>query len=178
MKVVLIRHGRVLSDWEDPCDSASFAEASARYDEAPIAPLPPISIPIEKVYVSELPRSAATAAFLTGRKVIVKTSLINEVRIRPFVETRRRLPLWLWNRASTALWLASAPSAPEPLRETRRRVASFLNLLSARGEDCIVVGHGYCLCAMMKAMRRRGFSGSYHFKMRNGEVLEFEKDSR
>jgi broad specificity phosphatase PhoE len=174
MKIVLIRHGRVLLDWARRCDSETFDRNNRLYDGAPIAPLPAMTIPIEKVYISELPRSAATAAFLRGSKTIEKTGLINEVPVGSFVETKRRLPLWLWNAASTAQWLANASRAREPIRETQKRIDAFLGLLAARGEDCIVVGHGMYFYRMMLTMKRRGYAGRIHRHMENGEVIEFE----
>lgn len=176
MRIVLIRHGRVLLDWEKSCDSATFDRNNRLYDEAPIAPLPAMTIPIEKVYISELPRTQATAAFLTGKKSIEKTGLINEVPVGSFVDTKLRLPLWFWNVASTIQWIRNAPRAREPRRETSRRVAAFIDLLASRGEDCIVVGHGMYFYQMMLALRGRGFNGRIHRRMENGEVLEFEKD--
>ena len=175
MKIVLIRHGRVLLDWERRCDSETFDRNNRLYDGAPIAPLPAMAIPIEKVYISELPRSAATAAFLRGEKSIEKTGLINEVPVGSFIDTKLRLPLWLWNAASTSQWLRCAPRARETVRETQRRIDAFLELVGARGEDCIVVGHGMYFYRMMLTMRRRGFTGRIHRRMENGEVIEFEK---
>ena len=175
MKIVLIRHGRVLLDWERRCDSAAFDRSNRLYDEASIAPLPAMSIPIEKVYISELPRTTATAAFLTGKKSIERTGLINEVPLGSFIDTKLRLPLWLWNAASTIQWIRNASRAREPRRETSRRVAAFIDLLASRGEDCIVVGHGMYFYQMMLALRGRGFRGRIHRRMENGEVLEFER---
>jgi broad specificity phosphatase PhoE len=174
MKIVLIRHGRVLLDWAGRCDSETYDRNNRLYDEAPIAPLPAMAIPIEKVYISELPRSAATAAFLRGGKSIEKTGLINEVPVGSFVDTRLRLPLWLWNVASTIQWLRGAPRAREALRDTQGRIDAFLELLAERGEDCIVVGHGMYFYRMMLTMKRRGYAGRIHRHMENGEVIEFE----
>ncbi len=176
LRIVLVRHGRVIINWDKNPDSSTFDEQNIYYDDAPIAPLPAMNIPIENVYVSEYPRSAATAAFLVGSKKIEKNPLMNEVPIRAFAKTRMHLPFWFWNTMATIQWLLNSPRALEPRRVTLRRVAAFLNLLEVRHEDCILVGHGIYFYEMMLMMHRRGFKGRLHRHMANGEALEFRLD--
>jgi len=176
LRIVLIRHGRVIIDWDKHPDSMTFDAQNIYYDKAPIAPLPTINIPISKVYISGYPRSAATAAFLVGPKTVEKTVLINEVPIRAFCRTAGHLPFWFWNTMATVQWLFNSPRALEPRRTTLSRVEAFLNLLVARHEDCIVVGHGIYFYELMMMMRRRGFKGRLHRYMANGEALEFRLD--
>ena len=176
MRVVLIRHAHVLIDWLDRYSSRDYDLENEAYDLAPIEELKPIDIAIEKVYISSLPRSAATAAFLVGEKRIEKTKLLDEVPIRSFRDTVRKLPTWLWNSLATIQWHRNSERQLETRQETDRRIDAFLAMIEDRREDCIIVGHGIYFYEMMKRMHRRGYQGRIQRYMRNGEVLEFRLD--
>jgi len=173
MRVVLLRHARVLVAWKKRYSSSGYDDENANYDRAPVESLPPIDMAIRKVYVSTLPRSAATAAFLVGEKDIETTSLLDEVPIRSFKDSERHLPTWLWNVMATLQWHAGSPRQRETRKETQRKIDAFLDLIEARGEDCIVVGHGIHFYDMMKRMKARGYGGKIKKYMRNGEYREF-----
>jgi broad specificity phosphatase PhoE len=177
MRVVLIRHAHVLVDWATHYTSAGYDAENEGYDRAPVEPLPPIDIPIEKVYISSLPRTEATAAFLVGKKRIEKTGLIDEVPLRAPFRSERKMPVWLFNALATIQWHAGSRRQPESRAETDRKIDAFLDRIEAEGEDCIVVGHGIYFYEMMKRMRRRGYSGRIQRYMKNGEILEFGLES-
>ena len=176
MKVVLIRHARVRQEWKTHYDSAGYDNDNILYDSAGIEDLEPIDLPIEKVYISTLPRSAATAAFLVGEKRVEMTDLLDEVPIRSSFDTARKLPIWLWNLLATWQWHRNHPRQLEPRRKTDEKIEAFLDRIEAAGEDCIVVGHGIHFYRMMRHMRARGYRGEIKRYMRNGERLGFEFD--
>jgi hypothetical protein len=173
-----MRHARVLSVWKKRYDSAGYDRENQNYDLAPIELFPPVDIPIEKVYVSTLPRSAATADCLVGEKNIETTPLLDEVPIRSFMDSRRMLPTWLWNAMATIQWLAGSKRQFETKALTDRKIDAFLDMVEAAGEDCIVVGHGIHFYEMMKRMKRRGYRGRVTRYMRNGETRTFEFAAR
>lgn len=177
MRVVLLRHARVLVDWKKRYSSSGYDNENANYDRAPVEPLPPIDMAIRKVYVSTLPRSAATAACLVGEKDIEKTPLLDEVPIRSFKDSERHLPTWFWNVMATLQWHLGSPRQRETRKETQRKIDAFLDLIEERGEDCIVVGHGIHFFDMMKKMKARGYGGKIKKYMRNGEFREFCVDA-
>ncbi len=174
MKVVLIRHGRVLVEWKKRYDSRGYDAENAHYDSAPIEALLPIVLPIKKVYISSLPRSAATAAFLPGGKSIEATRLLDEVPIRSFIDTKLVLPTWLWNAMATLQWHRDHPRQGESKTGTDRKIDAFLDRIEGEGEDCVVVGHGLYFFRMMQRMKLRGYQGDIKRYMRNGEIMTFE----
>jgi broad specificity phosphatase PhoE len=173
MRIVLLRHARVLVEWKRHYNSSDYDAENAHYDRAPVEASRPIEIPIRKVYVSTLPRSAATAAFLTGEKEVVVTSLLDEVPIRSFMDSELRLPTWFWNILATLQWHRGSGRQHEDREETDRRIDAFLDLVEARGEDCIAVGHGIQFYEMMKRMKARGYEGRAKKYLRNSETREF-----
>lgn len=177
MKLVLIRHARVLVRWKKRYDSQGYDQENAHYDRAAVEPLPPMDIPIQKVYVSTLPRSAATAAFLLGEKRIEATPLLDEVPIRSFRDTGHRLPTWFWNFMATLQWHLNHPRQRETRNTTDAKIKTFLDKVEAAGEDCIVVGHGIHFYRMMRQMQARGYKGEIKRYMRNGEIMGFELDT-
>lgn len=176
MRIVLIRHGRVLVEWKKSYTPAGYDAENELYDRSPIAPLEPIDIPIEKVYVSTLPRTEATAAFLVGEKRLEKTSLINEVPIRSPFDSARSWPVHFLNFLATLQWHGGSRRQRETRARTDLRIDAFLDKIEAEGEDCIVVGHGIYFYEMMKIMKRRGYSGEPRRYMRNGEIVEFRRE--
>lgn len=173
MRVILVRHAHVGIEWKKRYNSTDYDLENERYDLAPIEALDPIDISIEKVYISTLPRTAATASFLVGKKHIETTELLDEVPIRSFRDSQCKLPTWLWNSLATIQWHLSSPRQLETRITTDRRIDAFLTKIEAAREDCIVVGHGIYFYEMMKRMRRRGYQGKIKRFMRNGEMLEF-----
>jgi broad specificity phosphatase PhoE len=173
MRVILIRHGRVLVDWQKRYNSAAYDAENLRYDSAPIEELERMDLGIERVYTSTLPRSAATAAFLEGPVRIDATSLLDEVPLRSFKDSEALLPTWLWNFMATLQWHIGSRRTRETRAETDTRIDAFLDRIEAAGEDCIVVGHGLHFYEMMRRMKKRGYEGRIKRYMRNGEILEF-----
>lgn len=173
MRVFLLRHARVLVEWKKRYTSVGYDEESARYDSAPIEIQAIPNLGPSKVYVSSLPRTAATAELIEGRPAYEISPLLDEVPIRSFRDSRIELPTWLWNLGASLQWLWGSKRQREGRKDTRRRAQAFLDLLEARGEDCVVVGHGIHFYVLMRQMRTRGYSGRIKRYMRNAEVREF-----
>jgi broad specificity phosphatase PhoE len=176
MRVILVRHARVLVEWKKRYSSAAYDGENAHYDRASIGSLDPMDFGVRKVYISRLSRSAATAAFIVGASQPEVTDLLDEVPIRSFKDTGRELPTWLWNLGATLQWLRGSRRQREAHSQTRERASAFLDLLESRGEDCVVVGHGIHFFVLMKLMKGRGYSGRIKRYMRNGEAREFDLD--
>lgn len=173
MRVILLRHARVQVEWKKRYTSAGYDAESARYDFAPIETRPIPGLGPSKVYVSSLPRTAATAELIEGKPAYEISSLLDEVPIRSFRDSPVELPTWLWNLGASLQWLWGSRRQREGRKDTRRRARAFLDLLEARGEDCVVVGHGIHFYVLMKEMKARGYSGEIKRYMRNAEVKEF-----
>ncbi len=176
MRVFLLRHARVLVEWKKRYTSAGYDAESARYDAAPIETKGIPGLGPSKVYVSRLPRTAATAELIEGKPAYEVCGLLDEVPIRSFRDSQIELPTWLWNLGASFQWLWGSGRQREGRRGTRQRARSFLDLLEARGEDCVVVGHGIFFYVLMKEMKARGYSGEIKRYMRNAEVREFALD--
>ena len=81
MIVAVIRHAKVNMKWKLMMSSAGYDKGCADYDAADVMPVT-VSLPeanFERIYVSALPRTTATARQVFEDREFDKTALINEV---------------------------------------------------------------------------------------------------
>ena len=178
MIVAVIRHAKVDMKWEPLMTSAEYDKGCAAYDEAPVLPvtakLPPIEF--QRIYVSTLPRTAATARQVVGDREFHATSLINEVQAKSGFDTELKLPGFVWSAMHTIQWLANIPRQPETRAQTRRRAKKFVRYLMRKNENCVVFTHGFFMVTLMQEMKKQGFRPDHErLHYRNGEVVICEK---
>lgn len=116
MKIVIIRHAKVNMEWEKRYDSALYDLACKKYDTSDIVPISEIissGNSVCMIYISELSRSYKTAYKLFGRTDFCRTSLINEVPLRSFKDTKKKYPLWIWDFIGRLQWLFNNKRQPE-----------------------------------------------------------------
>jgi broad specificity phosphatase PhoE len=171
-----MRHFKVQHQWKDRYSSREFDFDQEAYDARPICETRDIEQDIEKVYISELPRARSTCECLVGEKRVVMTPLINEIKLRAFMETDWALPISVWDRMSLIQWRLGGRRQLETRRETIERANEFVRLVEAEEEDCIVVSHCLFLRELSGVMRKRGFRGQYLKELlKNGEMIEYRK---
>lgn len=176
MKVVLIRHFKVVHEWKKFCNCSEFYEDLNAYNSKPITETKEIDFPIRTVYISTLSRTAETAKHLKGEKDIIKTALINEVEFKGKSKNNIRLPNILWYLIMSAKWRMNSKNMTETLMETRLRAKEFLSMIEEKNEDCIVVSHGLFLLVLMHMMAEKGYKGGVKKKrLENGEIIEMKK---
>lgn len=123
MKVILIRHFKVDHQWKRKCTYNEFFDDLAAYNTKPVIEPKELNFPIEKVYISTLPRTEATAKYLVGTKTIVKTDLINEVDFSGRSRIRVRLSNSFWYLIAATKWQFNSRRINETIRRTRKEPA-------------------------------------------------------
>ena len=87
MIVTVIRHAKVDMKWDLMMTSAGYDKGCADYDTAGVLPVT-VRLPeteFERIYVSALPRTTATARQVFADREFESTALINEVPERSVV---------------------------------------------------------------------------------------------
>ncbi|MCM8873406.1 MAG: histidine phosphatase family protein [Paludibacteraceae bacterium] len=159
MRIVVIRHGKVLHNWKKWCSSVEFDEQCALYDSAPIdlASINAAVNDVQTIYISTLDRTLQTAKKIFGEVDFKRTSSINEVPLRSGFDTAVKMPLWFWNVLGRLQWLTRSKRQPENKIQTAIRAEQFASLVVSRNENCAVVTHGVFMHALIKAMKKEGF---------------------
>ena len=168
MQLIFIRHAAVDIELPDICDSERYDQAYTEYDRSGIRSDTGVSEVLQTlgspspgpvpVYVSSLRRTALTAQLIFGGSVEThSSSLLDEIPLRSFADTRIKLPFWLWNILARIQWFFGIKRQPETRRQSIARAERVLDCLTAKGEDCIVISHGYFLFVLFARARRRGY---------------------
>ena len=178
MIVVVIRHAKVDMKWKPMMTSAEYDKACADYDSAAVLPvtvrLPKVEF--ERIYVSGLSRTAATARQVFEDREFNKSELIGEVPERAGFDTGLKLPMFFWSAVSRIQWFFNAPRQPETRAQTRRRARKFAQHLSQKNEDCAVFSHGFFMIFLLQEMEKQGFKVDHkrlHYS--NGEAVVCQK---
>lgn len=174
MIVAVIRHAKVDMKWKSRMTSAEYDKGCADYDAAPVLPvtvnLPPVKF--QKIYVSNLPRTTATARQVVGDREFHATSLINEVPARSGFDTGMKLPGFVWSSACRIQWLTNMRRQPETRTQTRRRAERFVRHLIRQNEDCAVFTHGFFMITLMQELKKQGFRPNHErLNYANGEAV-------
>ena len=174
MRVMIIRHGKVLHNWKKWCTSAEFDKQCALYDKAPIdtESVDTVNGDIQKIYISDLDRTLQTAEKIFGDLDFERPSKINEVPIRSSFDTAVKMPLWFWNALGRLQWMMGSKRQPEKKAQTISRADQFVGSNVDRHEDCCVVTHGFFMHTLIKMMKNAGFrADKSRVKYRNAEII-------
>ena len=162
MIVTVIRHAKVDMKWDLMMTSAGYDKGCADYDTAGVLPVT-VRLPeteFERIYVSALPRTTATA-----RQVFAD---------REFESTA--LPMFLWSVISRIQWFFNVPRQPETRAQTRLRARKAAQYLSQKNEDCAVFCHGFFMIFLLQELEKLGFKADHkrlHYS--NGEAVVCRK---
>ena len=129
MIVAVIRHAKVDMRWKLMMTSAGYDKGCADYDTASVLPVS-VDLPeadFERIYVSALPRTTATARQVFEDREFDKTALFNEVPERAGFDTGLKLPMFFWSAVSRIQWFFNVPRQPET---KRMRTALFSAMVS------------------------------------------------
>lgn len=126
------------------------------------------------VYISELKRTRATLDFLNTNTEVLKTELINEVLIEPFIETNFKLPLLLWMIFGRLQWFFNIKRHSETRFDTTQKIQKFIDLILEEKGDVLVIGHGFYF-SYLKRFLKKEFSGENKSIYKNGDVIQLER---
>lgn len=172
MKLGLVRHFKVITNEKTFLSSEEFADAMKRYDASSVKNngLKINSEDWDICYCSTLPR-AITTAEATYEKEIIKTDLLVEVPIAPFIKWNLKLPLAMWHIAARIAWWRNHKSQPEGKVETQKRIHKFYEVISNSGhEKILIVAHGYFLQNLYQEMKKKGYEGEVEVNIKNAKL--------
>lgn len=174
MKVTFIRHSKVLFSWKKLYDASSFEFACQEYDRFPVQIGEKMKIESQTIYISKLMRTEATAKNLFHQEIeLIKTDLLNEIPLKPFINTKFPIPTILWMAIGRLQWYFNNSTQPETRKESENRINKFLDHILANKLDCVIIGHGFYFAQMVNQMKRRAFKGDAKKRLKNEELRIF-----
>ncbi len=180
MKIVVIRHGKVLHDWKKKCTSAEFDKQCALYDLAPVdtSSVGAEAYDVQTIYISTLDRTLQTAKKIFGDVDFKRTSMLNEVPLRSGFDTARKMPLWFWNALGRLQWLTGSKRQPESKAQTTIRARRFADSIRDLNVDCAIVTHGFFMHTLISELEKEGFKAvKKRVNYRNGEAIVLKRDN-
>lgn len=179
MRIMIIRHGKVNMKWPKKCSSDDFDMACAEYDRSDLENIniTPLDERNDKIYVSMLSRSVNTAKRLFPNKEYYEMPEIGEVPLKSFMDTKKRLPLWMWNVLGRVQWYIGSVRQLEKKNDTIQRANKVIDLCESANEDCILVTHGFFMKTLIRVLKSRGYLllGNNQLKIKNLQVIFAEK---
>ena len=177
MKIILVRHGRTISNNEKTFSEESTPICDEAHQELLVTKSKLVSLHFEKIYASPLLRVRQTA------KVLGCESLIFDERIkeRDFGEFKGKTykQILAENPIETKDWFADLkdgkPPAGESSREVFARVSAFLDEISVTQTDSLVLCH-YGTITMAMAWALKNFDSWVSFAPATGGITEIETD--
>jgi broad specificity phosphatase PhoE len=177
MRIGLARHYQITHRKREWMNPAGFAEWIKWYDAsvAEHTPQHPNPWTWDKCYSSDLRRAAFTAGKLHAGPVEF-TPVLREVPFAPFFKRGPHLPLYLWETLSRLGWVLGHASQPESRKQTRIRVADFLEKLCSDcvGQNVLVVSHGFLMKCFETELSRLGYKGRVPYHPLGGRIYVFE----
>ena len=158
--LILIRHTKVLFNWEKKYTAAGFAKAQADYDQAPIEQINDSqlrSIRDElpehfELYTSTLKRSIDTAALLFPDKTPMRLPELSEIPIYPYRDSDKPLSLWRWLFWGRVQWFCNNPRQERTKRIVEREIEKVIALIQHK--HAVIVGHGFQMRIMLNILAR------------------------
>ena len=159
--LILIRHTKVLFNWEKKYTAAGFAKAQADYDQAPIERISDVklrsireSLPEHfELYTSSLKRSIETAAMLFPDKTPIRLPELSEIPIYPYRDSDKPLSLWRWLFWGRVQWFCNNPRQERTKRIVEREIEKVIVLIQHK--HAVIVGHGFQMRIMLNILARR-----------------------
>ena len=158
--LILIRHTKVLFNWEKKYTAAGFAKAQADYDQAPIERISDVklrsireSLPEHyELYTSSLKRSIETAAMLFPDKTPIRLPELSEIPIYPYRDSDKPLSLWRWLFWGRVQWFCNNPRQERTKRIVEREIEKVIALIQHK--HAVIVGHGFQMRIMLNILAR------------------------
>jgi broad specificity phosphatase PhoE len=169
----LIRHFKVLDEKRRFYNSKEIDEWVKRYD---ISDLEFIEVAVPKhtlSFTSSLSRAKRSADYL-GLEYD-SLPLFDEVSTKAFIDTKLRLPIWLWLGLGRILWMLDLVKKSENRSISVKRAkeaATFL--IDLKEKDIVVVTHGFFMILLQRELKKSGFKGEFDSHPKNAKVYTFK----
>ena len=125
---------------------------------------------IDKIYVSSQNRAIKSADFLNLDYEI--NDLLVEVPIKSFINTKFKLPKWLWLFFGRVAWFFNLKQL-ETKEETNERIENFIQNLDMNS-NILIISHGFFMMLLVKKLKKIGYTENISTKMSNGKVYILE----
>ena len=176
---MIIRHGKVNMKWPKKCSSSDFDMACEEYDRSALESINVTSLceVSGKIFVSQLSRSVQTAEILFPNKKYYEMPELGEVPLKSFMDTKKRLPLWMWNILGRVQWYIGSSRQIEKRNRTIQRANKVIDLCECQNEDCILVTHGFFMKELIRTLKNRRYEllGNKQFIISNLQLICAEK---
>lgn len=116
-----------------------------------------------------LPRAIETAKHRFNPSNLIQTKLLNEVEMYPYKKTLRKKPIIFWLFRARLLWQFHKREGIETREHTLMRINKLLDIVEAKGDDCILVGHGFYFFVMSSVLEHRGYQRDGYRRLKNGK---------
>lgn len=169
--IYFLRHFKVKDSSSNWLNSKEFEKWVKDYDSFELQ-YSDIVLPkdIDKIYVSSQNRAIKSADFLNLDYEI--NDLLVEVPIKSFIDTKFKLPKWLWLFVGRLTWFFNFKQI-ETKNETDKRVEKFIQNLDM-SNNILIISHGFFMMLLVKKLKKIGYNGDISKKMRNGKVYILE----
>lgn len=169
--IYFLRHFKVKDSSKNWLNSDEFDKWVKDYDTFALE-YSDIVLPknIDKIYVSSQNRAIKSADFLNLDYEI--NDLLVEVPIKSFINTKFKLPKWLWLFVGRAAWFLNFKQN-ETKKETNKRVEYFIQNLDMTA-NILIISHGFFMMLLVKKLKKIGYTGNISSKMSNGKVYILE----
>ena len=159
MKVLLIAGGKAAMTWEKQYTSVKFEEAAQCALDCDIeaAQVERISSHDRPVYVSSTKNAVRTAELFFTDAEMIEEPLLNEVPVRAYKDTERKLPLWRWQLMASIQHFFGNSRQPETKAQAKVRADKLLDLLEAKNQDCILISHPIFIKILLNRFSARGY---------------------
>ncbi len=181
MIIGLVRHFKVIQNRSKFLYSAKeFDKIMYEYNNSPVIPAEVDlgNIKWETCISSTLSRASDSAGIIYQGD-ISETDLLVEVPTSSFINTKWKLPFWIWGFGGRVAWHRSFNSQPENINQTFARVDKVYRMISESGYDNIlIITHGFFMKVFFRTMIKNGFKGRMDLFPRNGKLYLLENTVR
>lgn len=159
MKVLVIASGKAAMLKEKQYTSVEFENTSRRVLDCGIeaTQVECISSHGRPVYVSTTKNAVLTAELLFTDAEIIEEPLLNEVPVRAYKDTEKKLPLWRWQFMAAIQRFFGNSHQPETKAQAKKRADKLLDLLEAKKQDCILISHPIYIKILLNRFSARGY---------------------
>lgn len=133
-------------------------------------------MPVSNIYTSELIRTKQTAQQLFPLQSYQIDKRLNEVPLKAAFSSKIKQSLIFWNILGRLQWLFNS-SKQEGIKTSKERAEKFCDDLIYKGENAILITHGFFMITLLKELKKRGFIVKDNgFNFDNLQVIEVKKD--
>jgi broad specificity phosphatase PhoE len=177
MKVVLIRHLKVIARARFFLTGHQFDEWRRSYDNAEIvtSEFKIKAADFPQCFVSPMKRAVETAKLIYDGKFKIAEEL-EEVKNASFLMRIVSLPSFFHSVAGRIAWYFNYKGMPETRNESESRARKFISrLLAGETKDTLVITHGFFMHCLKAELKANGFKGHLPVFPKNGHPYVFEK---